>query len=147
MSASKQLLNSVGGTNLVTTNAVIQGLRALAPWNLTGPASHVEWKDVPVGAQEYRSSSPAATSTNVKVPQNSVQRIYDTRYFTRDSRRFVLKGDLRKTILSSSNYTASLRDTSAEIAGIESIQPVGMPSSKADSTRVSLLDDPNSGFT
>ena len=146
MSVTKQLLTTRvgGGPSLVSTPGL---LLALAPWNFTGQASHTEWKDVPVGAQEYRSSSPTATSSNLKVPQNSVQRIYDIRYFMRDARRFALKGDLLKETLTPSSFMDSLRETSSQILRREALQHVCAPLSKAASARVSLLDDPNNGFT
>ena len=68
----------------------VKGLGSLIPWQVTGPVSHPEWKDVPISSNEYRTVSPSSLSNNAKIPQASHRLVYNVGYFPRDSRRFKL---------------------------------------------------------
>ncbi len=140
---------SFGGTRKTLTTGISLGKAVsvtsragFLPWRLTGPVSHAEWKDVPVGAVEYRGLSPTTLSIDLKIPQSIAHRIYNTRYFVRDARR----------------HTVSLRNTGSKIArtfpelqshalGVQSRNIEAAESLFAQqSERVGLLEDPNSGF-
>ena len=43
-------------------------LLKVAPWKITGPASHPEWKEVPIGAEEYRVVAPACVHPPPRPP-------------------------------------------------------------------------------
>jgi len=113
------------------------------PWRLTGPVSHVEWKDVPLRADEYRSLSPANLSIDSKIPQSNPHRVYKTRYFVRDARRHAVplgSADSNIARTFTELQTHDLRLYSREIEGAKS--PFAWRSE-----RVGLLEDPNSGFS
>lgn len=111
--------------------------RLVTPWSVTGPVSDAEWRDVPLRADEYRFRSPASTRTQVNIPQSNSSRIYSTRYFTRDSRRH--NSDKCMTATHKINVN-SLSERCVEIGQLR--EP---PLSQAP--RVSILDDPNTGYT
>ena len=40
-------------------SGLLGNLAKVLPWKITGPASGAEWKEVPIGATEYRVTAPA----------------------------------------------------------------------------------------
>merc|ERR1711988_269547 len=60
-----------------------------APWQITGPASHVEYKDaiVKVGsAAAVRKGTPASQPHKVQIPHTEDHNIFNTRYYDRKER-------------------------------------------------------------
>lgn len=113
--------------------------RILAPWNLTGPVSDVEWKDVPVGADEYRIQSPTTTSARVVIPHSTSYRIYDTSYFTRDSRRKKVDFTVRRLSLADLQQYMRSRSETGRICHRNDCVRIG--------ERMNIQDDPTAGYT
>ena len=40
-------------------SGLLGNIAKVLPWKITGPASGAEWKEVPIGATEYRVTAPA----------------------------------------------------------------------------------------
>jgi len=60
-----------------------------APWQITGPASHVEYKDaiLQVGnAAAGRKGTPASQPMKVIIPHSETDNIFNTRYYNRKER-------------------------------------------------------------
>lgn len=112
--------------------------RVLAPWSMTGPVSDVEWKDVPVGADEYRIQSPTATSARVVIPNSTSYRIYDTNYFTRDSRRQKDSTVRRLSFAELQQHMRSRIETGTIYHRNEFVRIGG---------RMNIQDDPTAGYT
>ena len=112
----------------------------ISPWSFTGPASHSEWKDVPLRADQYRVHSPCCDATaQLIIPQSIDARIYNTRYYSRDVRRY-------------NSYSQEIWNH-RRLATISNLKEV---TSKLEDARtpafkrydlVNILDDPNSGYT
>lgn len=117
-----------------------QRLRVLAPWGFTGPVSDVEWRDVPVRADEYRSQSPASSS-QVVVPQTTTSKVYATRYYIRDSRRNNVSELHGSTFTTTKISKETLRDLAN--TPMDSGQYYGRLRIREC---VSLLDDPSAGY-
>jgi len=145
--SSKKLISGHKSSSIATTNAFAQKLAALAPWNITGPASHADWRDVPVQALEYRSASPT-TSSVVKVPQASAQRVYNTRYFMRDTRRGRVSGDDLKKKATPNALDDAVAPTPARTKTSHgSVRTATVNSLMTGAARVNLFEDPNGGYS
>ena len=136
---------SITGRRLIgglSSAGVATGLTVLAPWRVTGPTSHVEWRDVPIPGSEYRSASLSTLSKHSKIPHATPRRVYNTRYFPRDARRFQLPNNTVVKKLS----PLSLSELKVELSvGSVDLRRRSVPDTFG-SKCVALLDDPDSGF-
>mmetsp|Transcript_37200 Transcript_37200/g.104974 ORF Transcript_37200/g.104974 Transcript_37200/m.104974 type:complete len:130 (+) Transcript_37200:96-485(+) len=60
-----------------------------APWQVTGPASHVEYKEAILkanAANVVRKHTPASQPMKVIIPQSELENIYNIRYYDRKER-------------------------------------------------------------
>ena len=147
-----------------TADAAGSVLNRLAPWKITGPASDPEWHNVPVSAEAYRARSPASfPHENTKVPNSETDRVFNVRYYPRDSRRArepVLHGKEKvKTVARLSPATSS--EEWDEILGhgdIQTLDPTQFYPGKRDPSQdhalkssgyrtVPLLENPGGGYT
>uniref|UniRef100_A0A061RVG9 Uncharacterized protein n=1 Tax=Tetraselmis sp. GSL018 TaxID=582737 RepID=A0A061RVG9_9CHLO len=67
----------------------VKKLGLKAPWQITGPASHVEYKEAyaKVGAPSaLRKIAPASQPVKVAIPQSETENIYNIRYYDRKAR-------------------------------------------------------------
>ena len=111
----------------------------LFPWRITGPVSHEEWKDVPVSAEDYRSSSPAETSAQAVTPHCGGSRVFHIRYFNRDGRRLLVdEGLFSQRVVNQNNLKEDMRLNTARHSVVNIL---------TRATRVTLLDNTNAGFT
>ena len=148
-----------------TADAAGSVLNRLAPWKITGPASDPEWQNVPVSAEAYRARSPASfPHENTKVPNSETDRVFNVRYYPRDSRRArepVLHGKEKvKTFARLSPTTLSSGEWD-EILGhgdIATLDPTQFYPGKRDPSQdhalkssgyrtVPLLENPGGGYT
>ena len=148
-----------------TADAAGSVLNRLVPWKITGPASDPEWQNVPVSAEAYRARSPASfPHENTKVPNSETDRVFNVRYYPRDSRRArepVLHGKEKvKTFARLSPTTLSSGEWD-EILGhgdIATLDPTQFYPGKRDPSQdhalkssgyrtVPLLENPGGGYT
>jgi hypothetical protein len=57
------------------------------PWEVTGPVSGAEYRDPLANADSYRVNSPATQSQRAIVPHAEPERVFDIKYYVRDTRR------------------------------------------------------------
>ena len=165
--ASKKLAQTISKPASASEagNIIQQTLKKVAPWKITGPASDPEWQNVPVSAEDYRFRSPASfPSENVKVPNSEPDRVFNTRYYPRDSRRAfqpVLHGrDKVKTVVSLSPTENTAGKEWDELLGNEigKISPTDFFPGRRDASQnytqkssgyraVPLLENPGGGYT
>ena len=132
-------------------NGLLGNLAKVLPWKITGPASGAEWKEVPIGATEYRVTAPANQPSTVRIPHAEPERIYDVRYHTRDTRRKyepVLHGDVYATteytpenIMQNMEALVSLKDGAFTPGARHGIQDL------KGYEEVSILEQTNGGYT
>ena len=138
MSGKKVALDITKST--ITLNS-LQQISRISPWSFTGPVSHSEWKDVPLRADQYRAQSPSSdASTQLVVPQSIGARIYNTRYYWRDVRRYNIylqEGSSQKQLVSG---VSNLKEVTSNL------EHSSFPTFNRY-TLVNILDDPNSGYT
>lgn len=165
--ASKKLAQTISKPASASEagNIIQQTLKKVAPWKITGPASDPEWQNVPVSAEDYRFRSPASfPSENVKVPNSEPDRVFNTRYYPRDSRRAfqpVLHGrDKVKTVVSLSPTENTAGKEWDELLGNEigKISPTDFFPGRREASQnytqkssgyraVPLLENPGGGYT
>ena len=165
--ASKKLAQTISKPASASEagNIIQQTLKKVAPWKITGPASDPEWQNVPVSAEDYRFRSPASfPSENVKVPNSEPDRVFNTRYYPRDSRRAfqpVLHGrDKVKTVVALSPTENTAGKEWDELLGNEigKISPTDFFPGRRDASQnytqkssgyraVPLLENPGGGYT
>ena len=117
----------------------VKGLGSLIAWQVTGPVSHPQWKDVPISSNEYRTVSPSSLSNNAKIPQASHRLVYNVGYFPRDSRRFKLFSEESVRSI----WPSSLTTMSTKL--YEKNSPPQTSFSRLE--RTSLLDYPDGGYS
>lgn len=136
--AGKKLVGDV-----LTSGGILSANFTLAPWCITGPASHAEWRDVPLLGSEYRSISPSTVSGISKVPHTSPSRIYDSRHFSRDARRFRVLNQGETHNLSPTSLGEKIEELTTRALRLKGSHHTDMYVSR----RVGLLDDPDGGFS
>ncbi|RHN63737.1 hypothetical protein MtrunA17_Chr4g0061551 [Medicago truncatula] len=72
-----------------SASSLLQKLKSFikAPWEITGPVSHPEFKSALPGALDYRPYCPATTKEKAIIPTSDPETVYDIKYYTRDQRR------------------------------------------------------------
>lgn len=136
--AGKKLVGAVG-----SSVGNVSASLTLAPWRVTGPVSHAEWRDVPLTGGEYRSIAPSSVSGNSKVPHTSPTRIYNTRHFSRDARRFRVFNRGETQNLSPASLAEKMEEFTVRALQFNGSCTTAMTGSR----RVELLDDPDGGFS
>lgn len=148
----KATLKMSGASKLIGTQspgsvATFGRAGSLAPWRVTGPVSHADWKDVPVAASDYRSASPVTGSSAAKVPHASQERIYNVRYFCRDSRRAALGENSLVSVAACVKNELELAQRVAEHISLNCHFNTQGTVTSSSSSRVPLMDNPSGGFT
>lgn len=148
----KAALEMSGASKLIGTQspgsvATFGRVGSLAPWRVTGPVSHLDWKDVPVTASDYRGESPANGSSAAKVPHSSEERIYNVRYFCRDSRRAALGENSLVSVTACVKNDLELDRRVSEHISLNCHFNTQGTSTSSSSRRVPLMDNPAGGFT
>eukprot|EP00890_Picochlorum_soloecismus_P004619 jgi/Picsp_1/5158/NSC_02521-R1_protein len=111
------------------------GLRA--PWQITGPSSSPEYMSHLPKATEYRATSPGSFPTPASVPFAENDRIYDIKYYTRDTRRAGLPGGSRHLVKKELNVGEAP----------ERQMPATPGTPHKWSKPISILDTENNGYT
>lgn len=112
-----------------------------APWKYTGPASSPEYMSHLPKAVDYRRFGPASAPIRPAVPQAEEDKVYNIKYYTRDSRRDVYPGGPRK--LERYAFEVRGKEEGAEAA---EVPPTPAQPHKWSKFRP-YLDNDNQGYT
>eukprot|EP00227_Mantoniella_beaufortii_P013451 CAMPEP_0197600824 /NCGR_PEP_ID=MMETSP1326-20131121/34063_1 /TAXON_ID=1155430 /ORGANISM="Genus nov. species nov., Strain RCC2288" /LENGTH=152 /DNA_ID=CAMNT_0043167963 /DNA_START=75 /DNA_END=533 /DNA_ORIENTATION=+ len=132
---------------------IMETIMKVAPWKITGPTSGAEWKEVPVGADEYRVVAPASQPPIVRIPHSDPDKIYDVRYHTRDTRRSMMPAHngykYNMVTITPENFEEILAmkqpDCAMLVSNRHPFQNAGQAGSGYEV--VSILDNSNGGYT
>lgn len=112
-----------------------------APWRYTGPLSSPEFLNHLPKATEYRAVAPASQALRPSVPQAENDRIYDIKYYVRDSRRAHLPGGSIKMVRA--QYDTTAKDEALEAM---EVPPTHNKTHRWSKPR-SILEQDNNGYT
>ncbi|GAB4819643.1 hypothetical protein N2152v2_006689 [Parachlorella kessleri] len=118
----------------------LRGLGIRPPWAFTGPVSTPEYLNHLPVATEYRKHAPGSQPLRAVVPQAEPDRIYDIKYFVRDTRRAEGPGGTK--VLARYQLDPKVKDEALEAT------PVPTPNKTHRWTKPrSILDHDNNGYT
>ncbi|XP_059670459.1 uncharacterized protein LOC132315991 [Cornus florida] len=84
-----------------------------APWDITGPQAHPEYRTSVPGATEYRVFCPATVPAKAIVPSSDPETVYDIKYYTRDQRRN--RPPIRRTILKKADVEKMMKEQTFDV--------------------------------
>lgn len=118
-------------------------LKFVSPFKITGVASGAEFKHYLPTATEYRHVAPGSQAVRAIVPQAETDRVFDIKYFPRDSRR-------EGMLVGGTNVTELIREV-RDPTTITVQQPEGLPPRPGSRHRWSkpmpYLTEENGGYT
>ena len=121
------------------------------PLQVTGPLASKDWRFADLPVEQYRLQTPGTPREAPMIVHADTDKVYDIKYFNRDSKRSDMKvGGTDK--LRHVSYSYSLEQLEAEVAG--DLQAGGAPAAPPQQSsfrtwqgeRVGLLDTLNDGY-
>ncbi|PRW56712.1 hypothetical protein C2E21_4424 [Chlorella sorokiniana] len=112
-----------------------------APWAYTGPLSSPEYLNHLPRATEYRRIAPVSQPLRASIPQSETDRVYDIKYYVRDSRRAHLPGGSIKLERGQLDVHAKIDALEALPAGATPNQPAKWKPFRP------ILENDNNGYT
>eukprot|EP01018_Ginkgo_biloba_P035688 Gb_35689 [translate_table: standard] len=110
--AMKSFLEKVKGFKVPTSISEAKGW-IKKPWEITGPCADPEYLDSVPNALSYRPFSPATPAIRVYIPQAQPERVFDIKYFPRDTRRNFR--DRKSYVLTKAELEAEQKDKTFDV--------------------------------
>lgn len=119
----------------------LKGFGIKAPWAYTGPVSTPEYLQHLPRATEYRRVAPQSQPIRAMVPQAELDRVYDIKYYVRDTRKAYLPGGTMKMVRG--EYDVKAKD---EVLEAMEVSPTQGKTHRWGKWR-HILDHDNNGYT